>query len=190
MCERALGDAPDVEIIGPGGFTFPYIPSYLHHMLFELLKNSMRAVVERHGVGNNLPNVRVVISGGSGAEDVVIKVADEGGGIPRSEVDRVWKYMYTTAPPVLLEDANAARDFGTETPLAGMGYGLPLSRLYARYWGGELQVISMEGYGTDAYLHLRLDGDTQESISTAGAGFWRAAASAFATQNHPSTATP
>lgn len=38
--------------------------------------------------------------------------------------------------------------------LAGYGYGLPISRLYARYFGGDLQIISMEGYGTDAYLHL------------------------------------
>ena len=29
--------------------------------------------------------------------------------------------------------------------LAGYGYGLPISRLYARYFGGDLQIISMEG---------------------------------------------
>ncbi|CAN0423398.1 unnamed protein product [Discosporangium mesarthrocarpum] len=32
--------------------------------------------------------------------------------------------------------------------------GLPLSRLYARYFGGSLKLRPMEGYGTDAYLHL------------------------------------
>lgn len=190
MCERALGDAPEVEVIAPEGFTFGYIPSYLHHMLFEVIKNSMRAVVEHHGVGNVLPPVRVVVSGCNGNEDCVIKVADEGGGIPRSAVDRVWKYMYTTAQPVLDHEAllDAARDFGTDTPLAGLGYGLPLSRLYARYWGGELQIISMEGFGTDTYLHLRLDGASRERVATAGAGFWRAAANAFAKTNHPATA--
>jgi pyruvate dehydrogenase kinase 2/3/4 len=48
--------------------------------------------------------------------------------------------------------------------MAGLGYGLPISRLYARYFGGDLQVISMEGYGTDAYLHLKRLATTEETL--------------------------
>ena len=47
---------------------------------------------------------------------------------------------------------------------AGFGYGLPVTRLYARYFGGDLQVMSMEGYGTDAYLHLNKLGDSEEFL--------------------------
>ena len=32
------------------------------------------------------------------------------------------------------------RDFDTASPLAGLGYGLPISRNYARYFDGELTV--------------------------------------------------
>ena len=35
-------------------------------------------------------------------------------------------------------------------PSCSYGYGLPISRLYARYFGGDLSIISMEGYGTGA----------------------------------------
>jgi pyruvate dehydrogenase kinase 2/3/4 len=70
--------------------------------------------------------------------------------------------MYSTAKTPMPD----MEDIADEQPavLAGYGYGLPLSRLYARYFGGELQVISMDGYGTDAYLHLNRLGNSQEPL--------------------------
>lgn len=34
-------------------------------------------------------------------------------------------------------------------PLSGFGMGLPLSRVYARYFGGDVLLKSMEGFGMD-----------------------------------------
>lgn len=31
--------------------------------------------------------------------------------------------------------------------IAGLGYGLPMSRLYARYFGGSLDLFSLDGWG-------------------------------------------
>jgi STE24 endopeptidase len=42
--------------------------------------------------------------------------------------------------------------------------GLPLSRLYARYFGGDLNLMSMEGHGTDAFLHLPRLGNRDEPL--------------------------
>jgi pyruvate dehydrogenase kinase 2/3/4 len=38
-----------------------------------------------------------------GGEDVTIKVSDEGGGIPRSGLPRIWTYLYSTAKAPVME---------------------------------------------------------------------------------------
>ncbi|KNC71034.1 hypothetical protein SARC_16432, partial [Sphaeroforma arctica JP610] len=87
----------------------------------------MRAVVEQYSDSDQIPPIRIVLVRGD--EDLTIKIADEGGGIPRSDMPHVFTYLYTTAklPDSLSEDA-----YNTDinhAPLAGFGYGLPLSRL-------------------------------------------------------------
>ncbi|RCH85109.1 hypothetical protein CU098_009802, partial [Rhizopus stolonifer] len=69
---------------------------------------------------------------------------------------------YTTAKAQVLEPEFNKTEF--KAPMAGFGYGLPISRLYARYFGGDLKLISMEGYGTDAYLHLNRLSNSDEPL--------------------------
>lgn len=76
-------------------------------------------------------------------------MSDRGGGIPRSTVDQLFKYMYSTAPQPSKSDAHTV-------PLAGYGYGLPISRLYARYFHGDLVLLSCEGFGTDAVIYMKV----------------------------------
>ncbi|KAJ9546358.1 hypothetical protein OSB04_018901 [Centaurea solstitialis] len=161
VCLREYGSAPDIKIYGDPTFTFPYVPTHLHMMVFELVKNSLRAVQERHIDSDNVaPPIRIIVADGD--EDVTIKVSDEGGGIARSGLPKIFTYLYSTANnPVQEQSHLEAVDMVT---MAGYGYGLPISRLYARYFGGDLQIISMEGYGTDAYLHLSRLGDSQEPL--------------------------
>ncbi|KEP60093.1 UNVERIFIED_CONTAM: pyruvate dehydrogenase kinase, putative [Hammondia hammondi] len=47
------------------------------------------------------------------------------------------------------------------SPLAGFGCGLPLSRLYASYLGGRLEILSLPFHGSDAYLYLNRVGDKE-----------------------------
>ena len=80
-----------------------------------------------------------------------MQISDEGGGIPRSGLPRIFTYLYSTAEhPPDLDGHNEG------VTMAGYGYGLPISRLYARYFGGDLQIISMEGYGMSIFHFLCL----------------------------------
>lgn len=72
------------------------------------------------------------------------QVSDEGGGIKRSGMPRIWTYLYTTSEsPLSLMDQEMEGD-DSPAVMAGYGVGLPISRLYARYFGGELNISSME----------------------------------------------
>uniref|UniRef100_A0A8C3B2E1 Protein-serine/threonine kinase n=1 Tax=Cyclopterus lumpus TaxID=8103 RepID=A0A8C3B2E1_CYCLU len=123
-----------------------YVPSHLYHMLFELFKNAMRATIETHDKSNTLPPIQVRVS--LGDEDMSIKVSDKGGGVPFRRIENLFSYMFSTAPAPQIGEH-------TRPPLAGFGYGLPISRLYAQYFQGDLQLYSMEGHGTDAVIYLK-----------------------------------
>eukprot|EP00922_Rhytidocystis_sp_ex-Travisia-forbesii_P005637 GHVS01008191.1.p1 GENE.GHVS01008191.1~~GHVS01008191.1.p1 ORF type:complete len:628 (-),score=144.66 GHVS01008191.1:111-1802(-) len=131
--------------------------------------------------------VQIILSGDE--QEVAIKIADQGGGLPREAVSKVWSYLYTTAESVQMEQFKSPSSLATRdgadvrgnmgmldaiaanalpksnvSPLAGFGCGLPLSRLYAYYLGGSLQLMSMPLYGTDVYLFLNKIGDAEELI--------------------------
>ncbi|XP_023824071.1 pyruvate dehydrogenase (acetyl-transferring) kinase isozyme 3, mitochondrial isoform X3 [Salvelinus sp. IW2-2015] len=100
----------------------------------------------------------------------LFKISDRGGGVPLRKIDKLFSYMYSTAPTPSLEPGN-----GTQAaPLAGFGYGLPISRLYARYFQGDLNLYSMEGVGTDAVIYLKaLSSESFERLPVFNKSAWR-----------------
>jgi len=164
MCLDKYRRTPQFQVSGRLDLTFPYIPTYLHYILLELLKNAMRATAEHHKHAKELPIVSVIIADGMENEDVVIQIADEGGGIPRSQMNKVWSYLFTTADTSLQEAMFYGKDHSRVSPIAGLGYGLPISRSYIRYFGGDIDVMSMEGYGTDVFVYLKRLSDSKEPV--------------------------
>nr|XP_045014909.1 pyruvate dehydrogenase kinase, isozyme 2 isoform X1 [Jaculus jaculus] len=170
LCDKYYMASPDLEIqeVNATNATQPihmvYVPSHLYHMLFELFKNAMRATVESHESSLTLPPVKILVA--LGEEDLSIKMSDRGGGVPLRKIERLFSYMYSTAP---------TPQPGTGgTPLAGFGYGLPISRLYAKYFQGDLQLFSMEGFGTDAVIYLKaLSSDSVERLPVYNKSAWR-----------------
>ncbi len=54
----------------------------------------------------------------------------------------------------------------TRPPDLRLGMGLPMSKIYAEYWAGSLELHSLEGYGCDAFLQISRLGNKNEVLST------------------------
>ncbi|KAK2814138.1 hypothetical protein FQN50_000542 [Emmonsiellopsis sp. PD_5] len=50
-------------------------------------------------------------------------------------------------------------------PNLRLGMGLPMSRVYAEYWAGSLELHSLEGYGVDAFLQISKLGNKNEQVT-------------------------
>ncbi|GAA5871295.1 hypothetical protein JCM1840_004405 [Sporobolomyces johnsonii] len=135
-----------------------------------------------HMMKEDFPEVLITIGTVPGA--LTIRIRDRGGGVPPENVQNVFSYSFTSVP--VLPDPDSDPDSpssdmyggtgnagylggvgggpqGGESTLqtnvgtlAGLGFGLPLSRIYAGYFGGSLDLVSMYGYGTDVYCVIRI----------------------------------
>lgn len=95
---------------------------------------------------------------------VTIRIRDKGGGIAPGHLPNIWAYSFTTfsdneIPAQNNGNIDALNTIsgagGDGSSLAGLGYGLPLGRAYAEYFGGGIAVQSLWGWGTDVYLRLK-----------------------------------
>jgi hypothetical protein len=73
----------------------------------------------------------------------------------------IWDYSWTTvdraqkeASSVFIDQAQQGFERGSGGPMAGLGFGLPISRIYARYFGGSLEIKNIPGYGCDVFLRI------------------------------------
>lgn len=95
------------------------------------------------------------------APGVTIRIRDRGGGISPDVLPNIWSYSFTTFSeadevPGGCDGLNAIVTANNgSSSIAGLGYGLPLSRAYAEYFGGGIAVQSLYGWGTDVYLRLK-----------------------------------
>jgi signal transduction histidine kinase len=99
----------------------------LQQALFNFVKNAMESI---SGAGN------IVLSVDAGGKDrVSIKISDNGCGMTRGEIERIFNPEYTTKEK-------------------GLGLGLPLAHEIIRGHGGEIRVVSEQGRGTTFEIML------------------------------------
>ncbi|ORY00837.1 alpha-ketoacid dehydrogenase kinase, partial [Basidiobolus meristosporus CBS 931.73] len=167
LCEMTYGSAPQFIINGQTDTMFTYIPVHLEYVACELLKNAYRATVEFSRKSNriNYPPVEITIT--CGEEHVGVRIRDQGGGIPPEHQDGIFQYSYTTVKheedeenSIFSVQTQLAMQSGVGGPIAGLGFGLPMALVYSKYFGGDLIVRSLTGYGCDVFLSLQNIGNT------------------------------
>jgi signal transduction histidine kinase len=114
--------------------------------MLNLINNAFYAVNEKaklqSGLGGYEPQVVVQtkrISGKAETDSVEINVKDNGNGIPRRILDKIFQPFFTTKP-------------------TGHGTGLGLSLAYdiVKAHGGEIKVDTIEGKGSEFVIQLPL----------------------------------
>jgi hypothetical protein len=193
LCRMSAGpDAfvPEIRIQGHTTATFPYVLSHLEYIVGELLRNSVQAVMERFKDNESPPPpVEVLIC--EAPQNVVIRISDQGGGIPREITPFLWSFnkgprsaarlknfrdvpilaatMEEVRQPPDQKPGGRVRDsslskLASRPPGLRLGMGLPMSRVYAEYWAGGLELHSLEGYGVDAFLQISKLGNQNEQL--------------------------
>lgn len=176
---------PEIKLEGHLDTTFPYILSHLEYIIGELLRNSIRATVEKHG--SNPPPITVLIC--NAPKHIIFRVSDQGGGIPPEEVPGLWSFAKGIRSETRLKNfeqvpkmsatlqelqpaekksvpgTNSLHTLTYRPPDLKLGMGLPMSRVYAEYWGGSLEQTTMEGYGADVFLHIEKLGNRLEQLN-------------------------
>ncbi|KAK1717912.1 hypothetical protein BDP67DRAFT_231432 [Colletotrichum lupini] len=206
---------PEIKVEGHLESSFPYILSHLEYIIGELLRNSVQAVIERRQRGNkdnnnnkakdanNNPPPPIEVTICEAQQHVIIRISDQGGGIPREELPYLWSFskgpqsqrrlenlgrvpkLAATMQELHVSDelgradmktpnnhshahthGNSLASMTSRPPDLRLGMGLPLSRVYAEYWAGSLELHSLEGYGVDAFLQISKLGNKNEQLTT------------------------
>ncbi|KAJ7682775.1 alpha-ketoacid dehydrogenase kinase N-terminal domain-containing protein [Mycena polygramma] len=194
---------PEIQIYGHLETNFAYIKEHVEYIIFELLKNAMRATASQHRSSSTLPPIRATIV--AGANDVGIRISDQGGGLSHTMVkapsdlfsfshirnaarlqdSRIGALRTVSSSPQGMRatvdeqvgqwqqnltnslDDNATSDPEMEAgigPHPRIGIGLPMSNIFATYFGGSLELVTLDGWGTDVYLRLPRLGTNLEGI--------------------------
>ena len=199
MSEDPRTLVPDINIQGHLSATFPYVLSHLEYVVGELLRNSVQAVMQASkGSSTKPPPIEVLIC--EAPQHVVIRISDQGGGIPQDILPFLWSFnkgprraarlknlekvpalaatMQELREPMLEKngaqaEADKARSrdssltsLSSRPPDLRLGMGLPMSRIYAEYWAGSLELHSLEGYGVDAFLQISKLGNQNEQLTS------------------------
>jgi signal transduction histidine kinase len=113
------------------------IPQDIGRVILNLINNALYAVSEKQKQNVNGYEPTVAVSTAKQNGKVEIKIKDNGNGIPKNIVDKIFQPFFTTKP-------------------TGQGTGLGLSLAYdiIKAHGGEIKVQTKEGEGSEFIIQL------------------------------------
>ena len=124
-------------LYNPSEATVAIVPQDIGRVVLNLLTNAFHAVTERkkQQPDGYVPTVTVATKVAS--DSVIIRISDNGNGIPKAVLDKIFQPFFTTKPTG-----------------QGTGLGLSLSYDIVKAHGGELRVSTEEKKGTDFVFSL------------------------------------
>jgi len=151
-CGKHITEEIEVVYAGDLDISVPFVPEHLYIIACEIVANAIRVTAERHGpkLGwkKTFPPIKIIIS--ASTSHLYIKFSDQGGGVPHEDEAKVWKFSYSPRRSWWHHNAQ-------DLTMSSAGrQGLPLSQLYARYWGGDITMMNVEGWGCDFLLRIPL----------------------------------
>ena len=154
LCEQQYINAPEILIENNTNSVFPCIPSHNYLIFFEVFKNCLRATAETHAEEAFLPPVKVVTV--RDGEKVLVTITDLGGGMSPSKLESSKQFFSSSAILTNMSLYQGAHS----SPLAGFGFGIGMSKIYAEYFGGSFDIESEEGKGTRVQIAIPANADS------------------------------
>ncbi|KAI8367966.1 branched-chain alpha-ketoacid dehydrogenase [Choanephora cucurbitarum] len=141
---------------------FVYVSDHVEYIIFQVLSNAFR-----HSMTTEIPKeIKVTLC--SNPTDVLFRISDQGGGMSKEVFKNLWSFGNKRRFRNMekIEELEAKLNEHEKMAMR-LGIGLPMSRVYAEYWGGDLNLVTMEGYGTDAYVRIPKLGTQSENLGDA-----------------------
>ena len=113
----------------------------------------MEATLKKYNL-DEMPAITVTV--GENKTSVMFRVSDQGGGVDPLLKDDLFSLIQGARRNLQHFTGNLyfAAKLDDEKPHLRLGMSLALSKIYANYWGGDLELTSIDGFGTDIYLSL------------------------------------
>jgi signal transduction histidine kinase len=113
------------------------VPQDMGRVLLNLITNAFYAVSERKKTAPDDYEPAILLSTKREGDRVLIRVSDNGSGIPHEVINKIFQPFFTTKPTG-----------------QGTGLGLSLSYDIVKAHGGELTVLTEDGVGTEFIIQL------------------------------------